>query len=509
MHQTYSSPKRIISLLVFVGVTIAMLIPLNNNGAVVATPQATASEPAQSDTNNGFGPGDIYREYPFTSRTDECGQDAVGRDSCDPNSRWQERRVYENPDRAQIDTTNATRAEMAVEFWGGHVGTSQQQVAVNPDSANFSGNSGGLPPGINDVDWLTIPQPRVASGEKAICYFRQVMGRSIVPLGVSDLRDDQRNTFRFRAGNQDRDCPGTFSWGLYHVYSFIVRVYYDESVAHPTGRITSVSDGGNLRENPIISVDTSGSPVPVEQVDLIAKYTDFDWDGNGTYREWQYRFEQQLFGAGAIRRHIGSKTEAPYTFTWDTTWVPDQDQPIELMARIRGTNGVYYMTPAVSVNLARNGRSVQMFTVDRDDMPENFGVRDGRTRKTAPINVTRSNPRENVTRGQLIMSTWAGQPRYNEEGSNISTEIKLNDQRVVRTAPGSSRQIGREYDYGDVELNLSEEVLQSLRQGNNTFEMFSNRKGHALEVHLPGPALKVEYSGSAVTYNVYLPMSMR
>ncbi|NOK57467.1 MAG: hypothetical protein GFH27_549303n267 [Chloroflexi bacterium AL-W] len=509
MHQTHHTHRHVLSLIVFVGMTIAMLAPTDGRFVAVAPQPVAAKEPAQNTDNNGFGPGDIYREYPFTSRTDECGQDAVGRGSCNPNSRWQERRIYEDPDRAQIDTTNAVRAEMAVEFWGGHVGTAQQQVAVNPDPANFTGNPGGLPPGINNVDWLTIPQPRVASGEKAVCYFRQVMGRSIVPLEVGELRDDQRNTFRFRAGNQDRECQGTFSWGLYHIYSFIVRVYYDETVPHPTGRIASLSDGASIGENPSISVDTSGSPVPIEQVDLIAKYTDFDWDGNGTYREWQYRFEQQIFGAGAIRRHIGSRTEAPYTFTWDTTWVPDQDQPIELMARLRGTNGVYYMTPAVSVNLARNGRSVQLFTVDRDDMPENFGVRDGRVRKTAPINITGSNPRANATRGQLIMSTWAGQPRYSEESSNISTEIKLNEQRIVHTTPGSSNQIGREYDYGDVELDLSEEVLQSLRQGNNTFEMFSNRKGHALEVHLPGPALKVEYGGAVVTYDVYLPMSVR
>lgn len=328
------------------------------------------------------------------------------------------------------------------------------------------------------------------------------MGRSIVPIEVGSLRDNQRNTFRFRAGNQDRDCPGTFSWGLYHVYSFIVRIYYDDSVAHPTGRISSPSNGATVGESPIITIDTTGSPVPVESVDLIAKYNDFDWDGNGIYREWQYRFEQRRGGSGNMTRHIGTKEGTPpYIFAWDTTWVPDQDQPVELMARIRGTNGVYYMTPAVSVNFERDGRSVKMFTVNPEDMEENFGVRDGRTRKDVPINVTMSNPRADAGRARLVMSTWAGRPRYSSEPGYISTEIEFNGEPIIRTTPTSSRQMGREYDYGDVELDLTAAALQTLTQGDNKFEMLSNRTGHAFEVHLPGPALKIDYGDGVVTSN--------
>lgn len=169
MHRTTYQIKRIVSLGVFVGLIVALLLPMGG-GLVPLDPQdVAASELAQNNSDNGFGPGDIYREFPHSRyRTDECGQDAVGRGSCDPTSRWQERHVPEFDNGPRIDTTNAIRSEMAVEFWGGHVGTSQQQVSVNPNPANFvpnPDNPSELPPGINNVNWLDIPQPPVAADE--------------------------------------------------------------------------------------------------------------------------------------------------------------------------------------------------------------------------------------------------------------------------------------------------------------------------------------------------------
>ncbi|MEM8532387.1 MAG: Ig-like domain-containing protein [Chloroflexota bacterium] len=517
MRRTQYQIKRIVTLGVFVGLIVALLLPVGG-GLVALNPQdVAASELAQSNNNNGFGPGDIYREFPHSRyRTDECGLDAVNRlhpdgdrPACDPNSRWRERHIPDFGDRPPIDTTNAIRSEMAVEFWGGHVGTSQQQVSVNPNSANFAPGPNypeELPPNIDNVDWLNIQQPPVAAGEKSICYFRNVMGRSIVPIDLGDLRDDQRNTFRFRGGSQDSDCPNRFNWGLYYIYTFRVRVYYNENVAHPTGRIDSPTNGATVGESPIIEVDTTGSPVPVERVDLIAKYNDFDWDGNGVFREWQYRTEHYLDRRNPndedaqdgilLKRHVGSRTSAPYVFAWDTTWVPDQDQPVELMARIRGTNGVYYMTEAVSVNFERDGRSVRMFTVDPEDMPENFGVRQGRTTRDTQINVTRANPLDGAARGRLEMSTWAGTPDYNDsKEANSFTTINLNGTEVINITRQSSQRnrLGRVYNYGDVELNLREEAFETIEQGKNEFEIVSNRASHAFEIHLPGPALKIDY----------------
>lgn len=516
MRRTQYQIKRIVTLGVFVGLIVALLLPMGGGFVSLAPQDVAASELIQNNNNNGFGPGDVYREYPFGGRTDECGQDAVDRGDC-TSVRWNPRNIYdpqvlENPRFSQIDKTNATRAEMAVEFWGGHIGTAQQQVSVNPNPANFTpppGDPDGLPPGLSNVDWLDIPQPQVAPGEKSVCYFRNVMGRSIVPIELGDLRDDQRNTFRFRGGRQDRDCQGTFSWGLYYIYAFRVRVYYNDSVPHPTGRITSPSNGATIGESPIITVDTSNSPVPVERVDLIAKYNDFDWDGNGVFREWQYRFEhyvdrledsdrndQDAQDGILLRRHVGSRISAPYVFAWDTTWIPDQDQPVELMARIRGTNGVYYMTEAVSVNFERDGRSVRMFTVDPEDMTENFGVRQGRTTKDTQINVTRANPLSGAARGRLEMSTWAGTPDFNDSRErNSFTRINLNGTEVINITRGSSQRnrLGRVYNYGDVELNLREEAFETIEQGKNEFEIISNRASHAFEIHWPGPAIKIDY----------------
>ena len=40
-------------------------------------------------------------------------------------------------------------------------------------------------------------------------------------------------------------------------------------------------------------------------------------------------------------------TKPPYAATWKTDWVPDQDEPIRLMARVRNADGIYYMTETV------------------------------------------------------------------------------------------------------------------------------------------------------------------
>ena len=80
--------------------------------------------------------------------------------------------------------------------------------------------------------------------------------------------------------------------------------------------------------------------------------------------------------AQTARRHGGRA--APYAVTWDTTWVPDQDQPVRIAARVTDHSGLIYMTPEVAVRLRREGRSVRMYKAT--EVPEAFGVRVGRRR---------------------------------------------------------------------------------------------------------------------------------
>jgi len=74
---------------------------------------------------------------------------------------------------------------------------------------------------------------------------------------------------------------------------------------------------------------TTTGPRPIEQVDFVGFYEDFNWEGNGNYRQWHYRY---LYGE--MKNHIGTATTATYNIAWNDAWVPTQDRPVKLMARI-------------------------------------------------------------------------------------------------------------------------------------------------------------------------------
>jgi hypothetical protein len=81
-----------------------------------------------------------------------------------------------------------------------------------------------------------------------------------------------------------------------------------------------------------------------------------------------------------MRRHLGSVDEAPFALTWHTDWVPDQDQPLQVMARIRDRAGTFFITDVVGdLRLERPHRSVRMYKPY--DVPGNWQTRLGRSRQ--------------------------------------------------------------------------------------------------------------------------------
>ncbi len=380
-------------------------------------------------------PGDIFREYTFGGRFSEV-------DPATKRANTQARRLTAMADRVLdvTDLARATRAEVVVEYWGGHIGTSGQAFRIN-------GN-----------DWIDIPQP-AGTPSHPQCYYRTLL-RATTPIPLSQLKSGA-NRFQFKAGPQI--CHG-FDWGFYWVYAFTVRVYYDASVHHPAGNIVSHGENGRIAESPRFVVAAESSYTPIARVDVIANYEDFNWEGDGVFRQWHYTMER-----GQLKHHVGSAFRAPYAVTWDTQWVPDQKEPVEVAARITDNTGLTYLTPARKLTFQRNGRSVRMFRTQ--DLAEAFGVRAGRR---AALRIPVEGPLANARNARLLLPTWS---------AAHCEEIGINGQKLAD-------RVGLIHNYSFDSIPVP---MRWVKTGDNVVHLFSNDQGHATGINWPGPVLLVEY----------------
>lgn len=394
-------------------------------------------------------PGDIFREYRYTAETIF---------ELDPGSKRTDakllkRRSISHRERNLdiYDLEDAVRAELALELWGGHVGTSGQKFRLNGST------------------WVDIPQIQGTTADPR-CYFRTLLGGVNIPVPLSQIKLG-RNVFEFLAGPQI--CHG-FDWGIYRVYAFTVRIYYNSSKPRPNGQIIQPAHGAVIGDLPVLAVEASGTKgdankleftkSSVSKVEYLGEFEDVNWEGDGIYRQWHFLLEK-----GELTRHIGTTTVAPYRVSWDNHWVPDQSQPIQLAARITDTHGITYMTPAVEVRLARTARSVKMYKPL--EIPEAFGVRAG---KTMSCKIEVPEVPGTATAGRLFLSTWAGEH---------ADAIRLNQIQLAERA-------GRPDEYSFDWIIVDPKAV---RQGTNIFTIFSASKEHAAEINWPGPILLLEF----------------
>ncbi len=380
-------------------------------------------------------PGDVFREYTYSVRFSELDPGSTREGIEQLRERSLQERALDID-----DLKDATKAEAVVEYWGGHIGTSDQKFRLN------------------QADWIHIPQP-VGTPTQPQCYYRTLL-KATVPIPLSQLKSGT-NRFQFTAGPQL--CHG-FNWGFYWVYAFTVRVYYSSSKPHPTGTVISPGNGSVIGDLPRLVATAESTHSTISKVDFIAHYEDINREGDGFYRQWHYYFEQ-----GRIRGHVGSAESPPYAVVWDNRWVPDQDEPIRVAARITDSLGMTHMTPDVSLTLRRSDRSVKMYKPS--GVPENFGVRVGR-RKTCQIDVP--DDLSNAREIRLVLSTWSAA----HDG-----EIGLNDTRL-------RDRIGVIHNYSFDSIPVPGNVV---KKGSNTFYIASPTQHHAAEVNWPGPILLIEF----------------
>ncbi len=388
-------------------------------------------------------PGDIFREYHFSDGhgIHLCTQGAV-RDSVS---------FFISVD----DLKGAVRAEITGLFHTGHIGTSERMISIN----------GGRK--------YNLPSAEIV-GERDDCYFTYIFGRPSVPVSVKDLQEGL-NKLTMSVGPQ---VCYAFNWPCYGFHSMILRVYYDDSKPHAVGNIEYPKSGHVITgDRLMIKTKVKAGTSAIASVDIIGYYYGYPFEGSGKYRDWHYMIDEY----GRWYSFIDRGSQSPYHETWDLSWLPDQDMPMKIMARVTGVDGISYMTPAVeNIELKREGYSVTMYkTVD---LPENFKVRIKETMKSSFEAIP---DLSNITGAQLVSIIPVG---HLESKSYSICGINGRTLRRYENLPD----LNSDFFY-DAYLPVDHSILRS---GTNEFFIHSDTEGHMTEVCWPGPALLVRRDGS-------------
>lgn len=406
-------------------------------------------------------PGDIFREYVYNTGGEADGFHRIT--ALDVSNSGDQNPESFLPNDTQTisigDLTDAVRAEVQVELIQGHRGTYGQKITFNGNSYVYIPGPTNIPPkeaGVTGSGYSELHQTT-----RYPC--------ADVPLGHLQTGN---NTFKIDADGQyatyylDNGWGSWTNWGQSLWYAVIVRVYYASNKPHATGAITSPTAGGSVGENPAITASTVGS---VSKVDFLGNYYGINWEGDNVYKQWKY-----IFRDGSISKHIGTDSTAPYSVTWDTTWVPNQTETMSFCARVHDTSGVIYMTPAVdNVAQSRTTRSVIMYT--NYWIPEGMQVRNSYDeRYLAKCNFMCDKPMTNALSAKAFYVSWS---------AGYMDSLKLNGY----TVQGGH---GNTYSFGFEEFSVNPSYIS---QGDNLWNFFAETAEHGIEVNWPGPTLLVEF----------------
>ena len=394
-------------------------------------------------------PGDVFREYvwqPGTALPESTFLRVGGRlgyqqdTAAFPNDRYTDGFI---PLPHALDLTQALRAEIQVERVQSHEGTRRFTIEVNRRDPIL----------IPDSD--SISQP-------AYDYLRH--DYPVVEVPLEQLRASADNAFRLQV-----DTVQDWGWPQHLVYGVIFRIYYDESKPHPTGSVLTPAAGSALDTTVVLTAAASG-PVPIRQVDYLGNYRGLNWEGDGIYQQWHYRFHH-----GEIADHLGTALTPPYQTNWNTAWVPDQPQPVQIAARITDTTGLTYVTePVGGITFSRPDFSVELCAPY--DQPKQWATRSGEFTEHFQVNGDLSK----ATGYQLAWVSWS--PCY-------ANGVFIND-HLIATGTGPC------YEYQQHLLTQTDtRVLHSGKNRLTTGKtpLYRDEMVHGMEVQWPGIMVKVRY----------------
>jgi hypothetical protein len=363
------------------------------------------------------GPGDVFREYRWFHEEGDAGQ----------SIRVGGKKGQEHPDRGSahgyinapftwpfsVDLAAATRAEVVIE-----------KIMCHEETT-------GLAIQINGSDWFYFPEPAHIPAPAGRYQYHTY---PVLRIPLSLLKSGTGNAFRLRV---DPDHP--WNWPQNLINGVHLRIYYDPDIKqHAAGAIASLQAGDRLGREVVLRTELQ-TPDAVARIDYVGLYEDVNLEGDGVYRQWHY-----LYFHGELRHHIGSAAQAPFSLRWDTRWLPDQREAMQICARITDREGITYQSEAVGgLILDRPGLSVEL--CKPYDIPPKWVTRSGE--KTERFEVRGDLARARAA--QLVWSSWSpgymrglkinGTAVFDREGPNYQTyyhRVPLMDPGVFR--PGTN-----------------------------------------------------------------------
>ena len=354
----------------------------------------------------------------------------------------------------EIDSLDGvTEARLTIDRWGGHLGTVEKSIRLN------------------DNPWLVLPEIDTTPGNP-VHYYSQDSVTVAVP--IEHLREG-RNTIEGTCATEEGH-----NWGQWGLYAMRLRLAVPEPNGLPDFDLKSVAT--DEPERLLFDIDAPEA----EEFALTGRWLGEDDDGDGHLDDWHEGFRQPERGGPAVPfGAIAHDADPPFErVAWNTTWVPDQDEPIRLRLRVRHDRyadhgdrflgSVWRMREFEGVELNRRGRRVAL--VASDDVPEHFGCRVGET-KDCTVALGDLDPAD-VTDARISLRTWHGWGGHHDDFDWNGAKHPL---------------FGKNHHF-DQDLIPVAGREAAVRQ-ENTFTIHSETHHHMLEVLWPGPLLLVETKG--------------
>lgn len=340
-----------------------------------------------------------------------------------------------------IDLKMAIRAELILERIQSHGGTK------------------GLKVQINEGEWMEVTAPATIPEPKETYMFDHL---PIINISLNRLKDGDPVKLRFKVSEVH-----SWNWPQNLIYGATLRIYYDSEKCDEAPKIISLSEKDVLDEKTLLSIGNLDFP-NVLRVDYIGFYEDVNWQGDGIYLQWQY-----IQHRGKLAEHIGSSQERPFSLLWNTSWLPDQLQPIRIMAKITYKDSLIQYTYPVS-GLTLN-RKYSVALVKPYEVPANWVTREGDFSEKLQISNI-----DKILEARIFWKSWS--PCYNEG-------IRINNRSVRIEDKGPC------YDYSRRELSVAPEFFI---EGENTIStlktpLHDGHMVHGMEVQWPGIMVKIKY----------------
>ncbi|MCP4263477.1 MAG: hypothetical protein GY774_39105 [Planctomycetes bacterium] len=395
-------------------------------------------------------PGDLFREYRWFYEEGDAGHSIrVGGKQGQFHPDRGSEHGYINASMQlphDLDLTEAVKAEIVIEKILCHDGTT------------------GLAIQINNSDWYYFPEASHIPAPQARYQYHTY---PVIRVPLSVFKSGADNSFRLRV-----DPKHPWRWPQNLINGLHIRIYYNpETKSHPSGAITSPQSGDEIGSTVKLSVEHKSANSPIKHVDYVGLYEDVNYEGDGVYRQWHY-----LYFHKKLMHNIGSTATAPFDFIWDTSWIPDQKEPLQISARITDETDLTYQTLAITnLSLKRTTHSVEL--CKPYDIPQKWATRSGEKTESFDVQGNLSN----AVAAQLVWSSWS--PGY-------MNGIMINGTRVFE-------QEGPRYQTYYHRVTLMD--LSMFQSGRNILTTgktpkYNGKMVHGMEVNWPGIMVLIQYN---------------